>query len=118
MFGDAHNVFIHVESFVFRATTAHLEYRFHLVVVVTYLTILMTSCDLTMVSFLGAESPPSITSIKNYFNLLQYTTIIILIMEPLLKRFANFGKGPSIKQRLYDFSVEKTLKIYERWVLP
>lgn len=72
MFGDAHDILIHVESFVFRATTTHLEFCFHLVVEVTYLTILMTSCDLTMVSFLGPESPPSITSIKNYFNLLQY----------------------------------------------
>lgn len=39
-------------------------------------------------------------------------------MEPLLKRFANFGKGPTIKQRLYEFSVEQTLKVYEKWILP
>jgi len=27
-------------------------------------------------------------------------------MEPLLKRLANFGKGPSIKQRLYQISID------------
>ena len=35
-----------------------------------------------------------------------------------MKRFANFGKGPTIKQKLYEYSVQQTLKVYENWVLP
>lgn len=32
--------------------------------------------------------------------------------------FQNFGKGPTLKSRLYNLSVDYTLKFYERYVLP
>ena len=43
-------------------------------------------------------------------------------MDHLLKRLANFGKPAgqttSIKQKLYNTSVNCTLYLYERWILP
>jgi hypothetical protein len=60
-----------------------------------------------MVILFGAESPPSITSIDLLrINLIKLQTPqLLLIMEQLMKRFANFGKGPTIKQKLYEYSI-------------
>jgi len=39
-------------------------------------------------------------------------------MDKISKRLGTFGTGPTLSQRLYAFSVEMTLRFYERWILP